>query len=843
MSTRTGNRLKASVLAAAVMILLLPAFMTPASAAQRVALVIGNANYDHVPVLANPLNDASAVGDALGRLGFEVTRLKNADESTLRRKLGQFRRAANAAEMAVVFYAGHGMEVNNFNFLVPTDARLLSNADVEFEAVPLDLVEKAVKGASHLSLIILDACRDNPFITKMRQDDVNRSIGRGLARMEPSRRNMLIAYAAEEGQVADDGKGGHSPFTEALLAHVEEPGLEVGLMFRKVRDFVDEASNGDQIPAIYSSLSSEGVYLAERPQPASPPMATETPVVTMPVDETDELAEREIEARENERAERAYKLAKQIHTVEAYKAVVERFSNTVYATFAQLDIDRLTAVGKPESVSPDAEPQAPPQEPASTTKPLVPAPEESPSAAAPLVVSALDSDLELAERRQIQLGLKALGFDPGPVDGLFGPRTTDELGKWMEAKGYAATDSFTREHADVLIAAAKTAAVETERRREEAERQRREAVQAERKRQEADRQRRAAAEAERRQEAERQRQEAAEAERRRQEADRQRREAAEAERKRQEELRQRQEAAEAERKRREADRKRREAAEAERLKVAAVQPEDRIRARIPTGPFSDCPKCPEMVVVPAGAFTMGSPSSEDERDGDEGPLRRVTIPAPFAVSKYEVTFSQWDACVAAGGCRSYRPDDEGWGRGRRPVINVSWEDAKAYVDWLSRTTGKRYRLLTEAEWEYAARAGTQASRYWGENTRKQCDHANGFDDSAKNEVDQVFWRAAQCDDGSRYTSPIGQFGENSFGLSDMLGNVREWVEDCWHNSYSGAPPDGSAWTSRGDCSQRVLRGGHWGNYKDALRAANRAKGQTDVRQMGNGIRVARVFTR
>ena len=195
----------------AATILLLPALMTPASAAQRVALVIGNANYDHVPVLANPLNDASAVGDALGRLGFEVTRLENADESTLRRNLGQFRRAANAAEMAVVFYAGHGMEVNNFNFLVPTDARLLSNADVEFEAVPLELVEKAVKGASHLSLIILDACRDNPFITKMRQDDVNRSIGRGLARVEPSRRNMLIAYAAGEGQVADDGKGKTQP--------------------------------------------------------------------------------------------------------------------------------------------------------------------------------------------------------------------------------------------------------------------------------------------------------------------------------------------------------------------------------------------------------------------------------------------------------------------------------------------------------------------------------------------------------------------------------------------------------------------------------------------------------
>ena len=167
MSVRMGIRLRARVAAAAVMILLLPAFMTPASASDRVALVIGNANYDHVPVLANPLNDASDIGAALDRLGFEVTRLENADQIALRRGLREFKLAASVSEMAVVFYAGHGIEVDNRNFLVPVDARLRSDDDVEFETVPLDLLSRAVDGAKDLGLIILDACRDNPFAVAM----------------------------------------------------------------------------------------------------------------------------------------------------------------------------------------------------------------------------------------------------------------------------------------------------------------------------------------------------------------------------------------------------------------------------------------------------------------------------------------------------------------------------------------------------------------------------------------------------------------------------------------------------------------------------------------------------
>ena len=159
--------------------------------------------------------------------------------------------------------------------------------------------------------------------------------------------------------------------------------------------------------------------------------------------------------------------------------------------------------------------------------------------------------------------------------------------------------------------------------------------------------------------------------------------------------------------------------------------------RRPGTVFRDCAACPEMVVVPAGSFMMGSPTSEEGRYDDEGPRHRVTIGSPFSVGVYEATFAEWDGCVRAGGCGGYRPEDEGWGRGSRPVMNVSWEDAQEYVRWLSRETGQRYRLLSEAEWEYVARAGTQTARYWGESESGQCRYGNGYDRTGHAELEYI----------------------------------------------------------------------------------------------------------
>jgi len=234
--------------------------------------------------------------------------------------------------------------------------------------------------------------------------------------------------------------------------------------------------------------------------------------------------------------------------------------------------------------------------------------------------------------------------------------------------------------------------------------------------------------------------------------------------------------------------------------------------------FRDCPDvCPEMVAVPAGEFTMGSPPGEEGRGSAEGPQRKVTIARPFAVGKYEVTFAEWDACVAAGGCK-HTPTDSGWGRGKRPVVNVSWNDiTKEYLPWLSRNTGTTYRLPTEAEWEYAARAGTTTPFSVGRMiTTKQANF-----------------------EGKR-TVEVGSFPPNAFGLHDMHGNVWEWVQDCWNANYSGAPSDGSAWTT-GDCGRRVLRGGSGVNYPQDLRSADRFRFTPDLRFHYFGFRVVRTL--
>ncbi len=232
--------------------------------------------------------------------------------------------------------------------------------------------------------------------------------------------------------------------------------------------------------------------------------------------------------------------------------------------------------------------------------------------------------------------------------------------------------------------------------------------------------------------------------------------------------------------------------------------------------------CPEMVVVPPGEFMMGSPAAEEGRD-DEGPQRKVTIASPFLVSKFEVTFAEWDACYDAGGC-SFQPSDQGWGRGKRPVINVAWNDIQQYIKWLSTKTGMPYRLLTEAEWEYAARAGTTTRFSWGDAIGKGNANCDGC--------------GSQWDD--KQTAPVGSFQANAFGLHDMHGNVWEWVQDC-DGKYTDAPNDGSAAPQTDNCS-RVLRGGSWGNVTGFMRAANRSRLVPDFRDIGIGFRVARVLS-
>ncbi|MES2860152.1 MAG: formylglycine-generating enzyme family protein [Pseudomonadota bacterium] len=236
--------------------------------------------------------------------------------------------------------------------------------------------------------------------------------------------------------------------------------------------------------------------------------------------------------------------------------------------------------------------------------------------------------------------------------------------------------------------------------------------------------------------------------------------------------------------------------------------------------FKDCDDvCPEMVVVPAGGFTMGSPAEEAGRTANEGPRHAVALVNPFAVGRYEVTFAEFDACVADGAC-SYRPNDQGWGRGRRPVVDVSWNDAQAYVLWLSDKTGNRYTLPSEAEWEYVARAG--ADTPWQTGRAILTDDANILNAFAR-------------------TVNVGGYPPNRFGLHDVHGNVSEWTLDCMDTGYIGVPNDGSA-ASAGNCAAaRLVRGGAFINEPAHVRFAQRTTAAQDARFTGVGFRVARAL--
>ncbi len=255
---------------------------------------------------------------------------------------------------------------------------------------------------------------------------------------------------------------------------------------------------------------------------------------------------------------------------------------------------------------------------------------------------------------------------------------------------------------------------------------------------------------------------------------------------------------------------------AEATATGTIRDDDRA---VPGRTFRDCAVCPQMVTVPAGRFLMGSPATEAGRHADEG-QRPVTISAPFAAGVYEVTFAEWDACVAGGGCGGRRPEDGGWGRGRRPVVNVSWEDAQAYIAWLSTETGAEYRLLTEAEWEYVARAGTTAPFHTGATISTDQANYDGLSNPYGGGVRGTY-RAR--------TTEVGSFAPNSFGLHDVHGNAGELVQDCYEDTVGGATT----------CSVRVVRGGSWANGPESLRSAYRGWCAPTLRNHLNGFRVAR----
>jgi formylglycine-generating enzyme required for sulfatase activity len=280
---------------------------------------------------------------------------------------------------------------------------------------------------------------------------------------------------------------------------------------------------------------------------------------------------------------------------------------------------------------------------------------------------------------------------------------------------------------------------------------------------------------------------------------------------------------------------------------------DASAARAPNGKVAACKDCPEMVAIPAGSFTMGSPSGERGRQSNEGPQTKISIRG-FQMGKYPVTRGQFDEFVKATGYKPARrcyADLAGNGNFSQtskasylntgfpqtdsdPVVCVSWNDAAAYAQWLAQGTGKAYRLPSEAEWEYAARAGATGSRYWGDDADDACEYANAADKAATRKYRN--WNVIDCDDGATFTSPVGKYKPNKFGLYDMLGNVKELVGGCYSDSLSTIPTDGSSGSL--DCDQYALRGSSWESIPDVMRLADRQHADPDEAGIHFGFRVA-----
>ena len=294
----------------------------PAFAEKRVALVIGNAAYQNVPRLPNPVNDGNTVAATLKDAGFDLVESRHdLPASETRRALRDFADRARDADIAVVYYAGHGIEVDGGNYLIPVDAKLERDTDVYDEALSLDRVLLAVEPAKKLRLVILDACRDNPFAKTMKRTVASRAIGQGLAKIEPSSPNLLIAYSAKAGSTAADGDGRNSPFTLALSRHLTTPGLDVRRAFGYVRDDVLKTTNNRQEPFVYGSLGGEDVPLVPAPKVAAP-AAPANPQADM---------------------RRDYELALQIGNKAALNAFLAQYPDGFYASLAKLQLEKIAA--------------------------------------------------------------------------------------------------------------------------------------------------------------------------------------------------------------------------------------------------------------------------------------------------------------------------------------------------------------------------------------------------------------------------------------------------------------------------------------------------------------------
>jgi formylglycine-generating enzyme required for sulfatase activity len=774
-------------------------FCQAAFAEKRIALMIGNSAYERAPRLLNPVNDAVAMSEMFKSAGFDTVQLMlDAKAGEMRRALRNFSDEARDADIAIIYFAGHGIEIGGTNYLVPVDAVLERDIDAYDEAISLDRLLDVIEPARQLRLIILDACRDNPFAKSMKQAVVSRAVTRGLAKVDPVSPNTLIAFAAKAGSTAADGNTKNSPFTEALVKYLPQPGLDLRRAFGYVRDDVLKVTRNRQEPFIYGSLGGDDFALVAAPTVAPPP----APVVDA-----------------NATARADYELALQINVVSAWDSYIKKYPAGFYSDLARVQRDQL-----------------------------------------------IDSKAAAEQAR------------------LAAERKASDEAKAAEAERQRLAEAQAKAEQDAKLAAEKARAEDAARAAEQA-------------RHEAERQK-ALAEAKAVEEA---RQTAAKkaAEQARLAAEKKAADEAKAAENKALEEAKAAEASAAEAARPKAaqtttqlatvlpgDGRLGQGVGQEVGQAARVEPRsaagcagapqqivslspDAARALSlpeecglkPKDAFKECPHCPEMVVIPGGEFVMGS--SKDEIDNElaaanEAPQHKVVVRQTIAVGRFEITRDQFAAFVdstgyqGGGRCMTFEhnlPRERenrsflapGYAQdGNHPAVCVSWTDAQAYADWLSKSTGKSYRLPSEAEFEYAARAGGTARYGFTDEPADLCRFANGADQSAKTAGLPPNAPYMGCTDGYPFTAPVGSFAANAFGLHDLIGNVWEWTADCFTDNYGSAASD-SAPRDQAGCTARTVRGGDWFSSAFSLRPAARAKANPDAHNDDIGFRVVRIL--
>ena len=820
-------------------------------AENRVALVIGNSSYSHAP-LQNPLNDAQDMGQLLKSFDFKVTHREDLDKKGMERAIYNFTRKLGKGTVGLFYYAGHGIQVEGENYLLPVDAKIEAEADVRWEAVPLgELLEGIRSAGGGLNMVVLDACRDNPY------QGVSRSGTRGLTREEP-RAGTMIMYATEPGRVAADGRGRNGVFTgEFIKAIKEAPSENILQSFNRALRRVHDKTEGRQIPWSEGNMLEDFTFVKREDQP-------ESVLAPQPQQRTSGSLELAL-----------WTQAEQLNSVQSYQAYLKQFPDGVMSEIAQFKIGELKQ--RQRLVTEAAEAQRIEQAAAAARSAerkktdqieRITRRVEQNLAARRLTAPANDNaNSQLNELERLDPGNGFVGEGRAQIirqyTGWIESRLTSR--DWQKAEEYL--DSLSQVSGSLFEVSRLRARISELRGQDEI-----------RLRNEAEATAQALADVEARQRTAQRLQEnqadavaSAKIAERTLQISRNWRRGIQVALNREgygvgtpdglwgektrvgigqwqasNDLRQTGYLNQSEYRQLLTE-----------LSVEEVEPFELQTRTLTPSPVTvvastnlDDSFVPQTIRLKGGKFSVGG-------------VAGVTI-KPFDISKYEVTVSQFDKFVqetgyrsdaqrsvgGVEGCKTWVTRDSEWQwtkgdavgfsqTGSHPVTCVSWNDVHSYIDWLNSRTAGEYRLPSEAEWEYAASAGAKGDWSFDGGTSKLCSYGNGADQSTSAEL---YWSNERCHDGYKRTAPVGKFRVNAYGLHDVHGNVGEWVEDCWHPKINKLPKDGRAWTASCDLKKRVVRGGSWYHSADILHLKHRYWFDKNHRDSATGFRLVKSGT-